>query len=488
VALAIAEDAIRLHTEPRVHDLPEHVCARLRDVVFHVMPRMSPDGAETVIRHGRYVRSTPRDARPHAPVPRWVRSDVDGDGLALEMRREDPTGEFVESREVPGVMVPRTLESEGPFFKVWPEGTIEHFDGTIPDPHYLSDNAIDLNRNFPYGWMPEPEQPGAGRYPTSEPEVRAVVDYTSARPHLFAWLNLHTFGGVYIRPLGTAPDTKMDPQDLAVFRQIAEWGEVYGGYPTVSGFEEFTYEPDKPLHGDLTEYAYHQLGVVAQVCELWDLFQVIGAKRGKKFVDYYSELTSEDLLRFARWDREHNHGRVFVPWRKATHPQLGEVEVGGFDMRVGMSNPPLEQIDAVCTRQSQAFLRVGAMAPALSLRHVATERLGDGAYAVEVEVRNEGYLPTYVLSSAKKLTLDARVFVDAAAGAGLEVASEPRACAGHLDGWGRGKFHQAIFFAGSSGSVSERRVRFVVKGRGALVVSASGLRVGRASITVDVGG
>ena len=38
--------------------------ARLRDVRFYVLPRMSPDGAEAVLANGRYVRSVPRDERP----------------------------------------------------------------------------------------------------------------------------------------------------------------------------------------------------------------------------------------------------------------------------------------------------------------------------------------------------------------------------------------------------------------------------------------
>lgn len=486
VALGIAEDMIALHAGGKAHDLSAEVCARLRDVLFYVLPRMSPDGAETVLREGRYVRSNPRDKRHHAPTPRWVLSDVDGDGVSLVMRKRDPSGEFVESTEAPGVMLPRALEDAGPFYKLYPEGTIENFDGTVPDPYYLSDNDTDLNRNFPYAWMPEHEQAGAGRYPTSEPEARAVVDFTTAHPNIFAWLNLHTFGGVYIRPLGTAPDTKMHPRDLAIYRQIAAWGETYGGYPTVSGFEEFTYEPDKPLHGDLTEFAYHQLGAIAYVCELWDLFKVIGAAKPKRFVDYYSHLTQEDLLRFAKWDREHNKSRVFRPWKAAKHPQLGDVEVGGFDMRVGMSNPPLEQIDDVCTRQSKAFLRVAAMAPRVRVRHVSSTPISSGATRVQVEVENDGYLPTYVLSSSKSLALDSRVFVEAEA-RGPKLVSDARVGIEDLEGWGRGMFDQSIFMLRSRGSVSTKRVSFVVEGKGSLFVRVKGARVGEATVSIEVG-
>lgn len=112
VALAIAEDMIALHREredglPAGHparDLPEHVRDGLRETLLYVMPRVSPDGAEAVLRDGRYVRSNPRDNRQHPPVARWRRGDVDGDGAARMMRRRDPTGEYVERAEAPGLM------------------------------------------------------------------------------------------------------------------------------------------------------------------------------------------------------------------------------------------------------------------------------------------------------------------------------------------------------------------------------------------------
>ena len=111
--------------------------------------------------------------------------------------------ELVEAREFPGLLVERTLDDDGPFYKLYPEGRIEHFDGKrIPSPFFLGDNPIDLNRNFPWGWAPGHEQIGAGPYAASEPETRGVVEFATAHPEIFAWLDLHTFGGVAIRPLG----------------------------------------------------------------------------------------------------------------------------------------------------------------------------------------------------------------------------------------------------------------------------------------------
>jgi len=492
VALAIAEDALRLHLEPNValHGLSEASRTRLRDVLFHVLPRMSPDGAECVLREGRYVRSIPRDARPNRQHARWISQDVDGDGVALSMRKKDEGGEFVETKNEPRVLVPRTIDDEGPFYKIYPEGVIEHFDGDhVPDPHFLSDNETDLNRNFPYMWMPEPEQVGAGAYPASEPETRAVVEFVTKHPTIFAWLNLHTFGGVFIRPLGHQSDKKMDENDRALFRQIEDWGEKIAGYPTVSGFEEFLYEPDKPLHGELSDFAYHQRGCIAYVCELWDLFHQLGMERKKPFVDHYTHFTRDDLLRLAKWDREHNAGRVLVPWKPFVHPQLGEVEVGGIDPRVGLSNPPYEKLGEVCEKQSSAFLRVASLAPNVVVASVEQKPLSGELRRVSITVENRGYLPTYVLASAKKLSWNEPLHVDVKTdGCALATPSEAHREIGHLDGWGRGLFDDtsSLFFQRSRGSTGRKTMHWVVSGHGVVTLRIGSCRTGFFTHRIDV--
>ncbi len=493
VALGIAEDFLRLHLDPTfdAYGLSATVRESLKQVRVFVLPRMCPDGAEAVITTGQYVRSNPRDRRVGYLRPRWLAKDINNDGQAFLMRREDPTGEFVESSVVKGLMVQRDLNDSGPFYKVYPEGVIEDWDGkTIPDPYFLGDNDTDLNRNFPWHWAPEPEQEGAGMYATSEPEARAVVEFVTKHPTIFAWLNLHTFGGVYIRPLGTAADNKMNPSDLAVFRQVAQWGQQYGGYPTVSGFEEFTYEPDKPLHGSLADYAYHQRGAIALVCELWDLFAQLGFEKPKRFVDNYTHLTRAQTEAFGVWDAAHNKGRIVRPWVEFNHPQLGAVDVGGVDSRVGMSNPPLEMVADVCSKQAAFYLRLAALAPAVRVGTPMVESLGAELYKVTCVVENLGYLPTHVLDSAENLAFNEPL------GAHVHLEGELRLMdgqtpqvLGHLDGWGRGLFSGAfaLFFQRSKGSVSRKELSWVIRGKGTFVIHVESCRVGSYEQRVVIG-
>lgn len=491
VALAIAEDILRLHVEPdaECHTLPAHVRARLREVLVHVLPRMSPDGAEAILNTGAYCRSNPRDRRPNRGHARWISEDVDGDGQTLLLRKRDPGGELVESTDIPGLMLPRRIEDEGPFYKVWPEGVIEHFDGSVPDPDFLGDNDTDLNRNFPFMWAPEPEQVGAGAYPTSEPEARAVVEFVNKSPEIYAWINFHTFGGVFIRPLGHQGDEKMDPKDLALYRQLGAWGEQLTGYPMVSGFDEFLYEPDKPLHGDLSDFAYHQRGAVSYVVELWDLFAQLGIARRKPFVEHYAHMTRDDLIKLGKWDREHNASRIVRPWVSVKHPQLGEVEVGGLDTRVGISNPPYELLGNLCTQHAAHALRVLALSPSIVIEDVAVHRLGDDLRRVDVTVSNHGYLPSYVLSSAKKLPWNEPLHADVRCeGCSLVTETESHREIGHLDGWGRGLADEegSIFFQRSRGSTGKKTLRWVVRGEGSLTLRVGSCRTGTTEKVIEV--
>ncbi len=498
VALAMAEDILAIHAgkdEAGGKPLPKHMADAIRGALFYVVPRISPDGAEHTLKVGRYIRSSPVNDRANKGHAYWEAADIDGDGLAQYMRVPCPDGELVELRDDKGkvmnppVMVPRAPEDEGPYYKLYPEGRIVNFDGRrIPDPYFLSDNLYDFNRNFPYQWAAEPKQEGAGHFPGSAPETRAILEFAAQHPEIFTWLNLHTFGGVLIRPLGDAPDGKMDQTDLAIFRQVEAWMTEHTGYASVSGYHEFLYEPDKPLYGDITEYAYHQRGCIAYVVELWDLFAQLGIERKKPFVDHYTRLDRKDYLALAKFDKERNKGRIFKRWRKAMHPQLGEVEVGGFDARVGISNPPYEQLPATCASQSAAFLRVAALVPQVSVEVVRRKKTGEHT-RVEIRVANRGYLGTYGLSSAKKLPVAEPLRLSAEGkGVKLVAPAETIVEIGHLEGWGSGLYAGTnIFFPWTRGNPHERFVTLVAKGKGTLAVKVGSSRVGFQTVEVKVG-
>ena len=87
------------------------------------------------------------------------------------------------------------------------------------------------------------------------------------------------------------------------------------------------------------------------------------------------EFSRDDIVRLAWWDRDENGGRCFPPWREFQHPQLGKVEIGGIDPRVGIWNPPLHELADVIERQLAVFFRVAALAPQIAIAKIERQVL-----------------------------------------------------------------------------------------------------------------
>jgi hypothetical protein len=189
--------------------------------VVYIVPRLNPDGAELALAdRPRHIRSS---TRPYPfdeePVDGLTVEDIDGDGRMLSMRIPDPHGPYKKHPDDPRLMVPREPgEFGGEYYRVMPEGTLKNYDGlkiTVnPDRE-----GLDLNRNFPAYWRQEFEQVGAGPYPTSEPEVRAMVDFIVKHPNIGAAVSFHTHSGVILRPMGTQSDDDMTPEDLWIYKR-----------------------------------------------------------------------------------------------------------------------------------------------------------------------------------------------------------------------------------------------------------------------------
>ena len=146
---------------------------------FYICPRVNPDGAELALADKpKYIRSGTR------PYPYdeehqdgLVMEDIDGDGRILMMRVPDANGAWKVCPTEPRLLVQREpTETGGEYYRLLPEGRIDDYDGVLID-ILRPKEGLDLNRNFPYLWRQESEQQGAGLYPTSETEVRSLVQF-----------------------------------------------------------------------------------------------------------------------------------------------------------------------------------------------------------------------------------------------------------------------------------------------------------------------
>ena len=104
-----------------------------------------------------------------------------------------------------------------------PKVIIEDYDGyqiKVAHPH----RGLDFNRNFPVEWRPEADQRGAGPYPGSEPEIKALLDFITSHPNINAGITYHTYSGVILRPPSIHPDDEMDATDLWTYKAIGKRG------------------------------------------------------------------------------------------------------------------------------------------------------------------------------------------------------------------------------------------------------------------------
>src|SRR4051812_33854961 len=307
----------------------------------YVCPRVNPDGAQWALAPvPRLIRSS---VRPYPydeePVDGLQREDVDGDGRVLSMRIRDPNGPWRISEHDARLLVRRApAEVGGDYFRLLPEGRFDRYDGRIIKLQPRKE-GLDLNRNFPASWRQEHEQQGAGRFPASEPEVRAVVEFVTAHRNITSAVAFHTYSGVLLRPYSHLADEALPVDDLWTYQKIGAKGTLLTGYPNISVFHDFRYHPKEVITGSFDDWMYEHSGVFAWTVEIWSPQRQAGIGE-YKFIEWYREHPVEDDLKLLKWNDEVLGGQGFIDWYAFDHPQLGAVELGGWDTLYTWSNPP----------------------------------------------------------------------------------------------------------------------------------------------------
>jgi murein tripeptide amidase MpaA len=363
-----------------------------------------------------------------------VIEDIDGDGRILMMRIPDANGSWKICPQEPRLLVQREpTETGGKYYRLLPEGRIENYDGVlidIPRPK----EGLDLNRNFPFLWRQESEQPGAGSYPTSEPEVRSLVHFITSHPNITGAISLHTFSGVLLRPYSHASDEALPPDDLRTYQRIGEKGTELTGYPAISIFHEFRDDPKEFVTGALDDWVYEHQGIFGWTVEIWSPQRQAGITE-YKYIDWYQEHPLEDDLKLLRWSDEKLGGKGYIDWYSFNHPQLSQVELGGWNGMYAWSNPPPEFLEKEIARFPDWLVWHLLISPRLEIYEASAHPLGDSLYRVQLVVNNTGWLPTYVTQKAleKKLVRGCICEIELPVGATLETG-KPQEELGQLEG------------------------------------------------------
>lgn len=372
----------------------ERVTRLLDTRTIYVLPRMTPDGVDATLEEGRFIRSVNRPYPTAEPRPGIIHSDVDGDGRSLFMRFRDPNGPWKQYAGDPRLMVPRAPdETGGDYWRVLPEGRVEGYDGaTIADePEH---EALDFGANFP-GDRGTTVSQTDGPYPTSVPEVAAYVAAISSRPNIVAHVTCHTFGGLVLTPPVNLGEEMPEP-DRLVYKTLAGTAAALTGYTAISYLDLRSVDREKQIPSAFG-WLYDRLGLYSFITEFWNPLTAAGISLENTTASawLWGFHPVEDELKLLRWSDEHLDGEGFVAWRRFEHPQLGTVEIGGFDLIRYWYNVPFDRLEREVAPHSEWLVYLGLSTPRLAVRSFTAEPAGENLWRLRLVVENTGWLPSH---------------------------------------------------------------------------------------------
>jgi len=393
--------------------------ARIKNLIdtraFYIVPIVNPDGraisVDTPENHRWNVRPTDEDG--DGLLDEDPPEDLDGDGRILQMRVPDAEGRWMIDAADPRRMVRRPRgASGGDYYRLLSEGIDNDGDGRFNEDRV---GGVDLNRNFPANFSAA--QFASGPFPLSEPETWALIDYITARPNIAAVHTFHTSGGLLLRfPTLADQDWDFPEADLLEYRAIAEDGVAITGYQNFGYEKKAIVDLMHPGHGVFNDWASKEFGVLAMTTEMWG--HAFGGGQAALFA----------------WNDEVLDGKGFIDWYGFEHPQLGHVELGGWD-RWSIASPPEPLIAAELARNVDWVLTFADKTPQVAVLDATSRRVDDGAVRLEARIANTGWMATAtahaadILHTAKPVTVrleleNARLVNDTEGGAGDDVVTE----------------------------------------------------------------
>jgi hypothetical protein len=401
---------------------------------------------------------------------------------------------------------------QGDYLMLGSEGVDNDGDGRVNEDGI---GGLDLHRNYPENWRPMSEetgrgqvQGGAGEYPLSEPETRAVFSFLMTHPHVSIVQSLDTSVPMILRgPSTSKSEESVFPQDLEYLRKFDQKGLEITGYPW-AGDTYFVYSnrgrngapppPDaqgSPLFGHGPDFGYLYYGAIWYGDEIWNGGRLHEA-------DANGDGTTEDLELLQWLDRNRSGKNDFQPWTKTTHPTLGEVEVGGWNPKFWSQNPPPEMLETWARNEAMFNLYLAQQLPQVRIVSATSAATGDGTFNVTLTVTNEGALPTALeIAKRVKIVREDSVSIEYQAGQTVtRVGAQPGDETGGRGGRGGRRGGGAMGRGGSAAPSAprqtqnidwldpgeQRTVSWIVRGAGPVTLSIASTRGGVDTRTITL--
>ncbi len=208
-------------------------------------------------------------------------------------------------------------------------------------------------------------------------------------------------------PRPQRPDSTVNRADVEYFRAVSE------KYRELTGIKEVA--TSRAPAGAFFEYAYYQFGVPAFSTPGWGLPEAArgeradtgeaeppqpaarrptpsaaGAARAGPRPGATSDQSTE--VRLLQWMDQHDIDG-FVEWQTVQHPDLGQVEVGGFKP-YATTNPPAGELAALGEAHGKFTVYLMSLFGDVGIANTDVTNHGAGVFEITAEIENTGFLPT----------------------------------------------------------------------------------------------
>ena len=360
----------------------------LKDKAFYIVPTINPDARDWYMKKANSAHSPrsgmiPTDNDLDGELDEDGPDDLDGNGHITRMRVKDPNGRWKKHPKYPEYMIRVDQDEKGEYKLFWSEGFDNDGDGRINEDG-KGNFDYDPNRDWAFQWEPKYIQRGARKYPFSLPETSAVQRFVEKHPNIAGAQSYHNTGGMILRGPGKRKD-KYNRSDLRVYDFIAKKGEeILPDYRYLVVWKDL-YE----VYGGELDWLYGYHGITTFSNELWTWKNMFRPNSKRKVGS-----RGEQLYNF---NKHLLFGEAFVPWKKVKHPDLGEVEVGGFKKNIGRV-PPSFLLEEECHRNMSFTLFHAYHLPQLKIKTFKHKRISNGLYEITIEIENMRVVPRQVRS------------------------------------------------------------------------------------------
>ena len=383
LSLRFAEEILLSSTSDSIRNL-------LDSVTFYVIPNVSPDATEQYFSEVKYTRnmnSKATDDDRDGRINEDPYEDLNKDGIITMLRIRNPNGNWIVHPDDERVMVPADKkEGEKGKYILISEG----IDNDM-DKKYNEDGlgGITFNKNLPYKF--EHFKPGAGDYPVSELETKAILDYLYERWNIFA--------------VFAFKPSDHNTQPLQFNKSEAEQQIVSGileSDATINSFVSKKYNEisgeknqteTKIFNGGFMQWAYYHYGRLSFSTPAFFIPEIEVKPDSLESPKKEKEIFNPEV-NFMRWADSTFQEEYFLEWTEIQHPDFPDqlVEVGGLHPYV-RCNPPVGLIDSISRTHNEFIVWLSSQRPIIQIINIHSESIGKNVFRLEMDIYNPGYFP-----------------------------------------------------------------------------------------------